>query len=94
MMQVYCSLMWLDKFQKIPSDHRPVWFIYSGMGSQWAGMGRELMSLEPFARAIRHCHEVLLPYGVNLLELIREPDDNTVSNPLLSAVCIIAIQVY
>lgn len=63
------------------------------MGSQWAGMGRELMTLEPFARAIRTCNEALLPFGLNLVELIREPDDNTVSNPLLSAVCIIAIQV-
>lgn len=31
---------------------RPVWFVYSGMGSQWAGMGKELMRIPVFAAAI------------------------------------------
>lgn len=24
-----------------------VWFVYSGMGTQWAGMGRQLLTLLP-----------------------------------------------
>lgn len=31
---------------------RPVWFVYSGMGSQWATMGAELMRIPIFAAAI------------------------------------------
>lgn len=32
---------------------RPVWFVYSGMGSQWAGMASELMRVPIFAAAIQ-----------------------------------------
>lgn len=31
---------------------RPIWFMYSGMGSQWPGMGKELMRIPIFAAAI------------------------------------------
>lgn len=31
---------------------RPLWFVYSGMGSQWSGMGTELMRLPIFSAAI------------------------------------------
>lgn len=30
----------------------PVWFLYSGMGSQWPGMGVELMKIPRFAASI------------------------------------------
>lgn len=32
---------------------RPVWFVYSGMGSQWAGMATQLMRIPIFAAAIQ-----------------------------------------
>lgn len=31
---------------------RPLWFVYSGMGSQWIGMGEQLMCIPIFAAAI------------------------------------------
>lgn len=31
---------------------RPLWFVYSGMGSQWPGMGEQLMRIPIFAAAI------------------------------------------
>lgn len=31
---------------------RPLWFVYSGMGSQWVGMGKKLMAIPIFAAAI------------------------------------------
>lgn len=39
------------------SDHfddikKPLWFVYSGMGSQWTGMGKELLRIPLFAAAI------------------------------------------
>ncbi|KAE8737252.1 hypothetical protein FOCC_FOCC017283, partial [Frankliniella occidentalis] len=35
-----------------PLEKRTVWFVYSGMGSQWAGMGSALMKLPVFAETI------------------------------------------
>ena len=48
-------------------------FVFPGQGSQWAGMGRELLEVEPvFRRAIEQCEEALRPYlGWSLLERLR-----------------------
>lgn len=35
-----------------PGVKPPLWFVYSGMGSQWAGMGADLMRIPTFAAAI------------------------------------------
>ncbi|XP_052132057.1 fatty acid synthase-like, partial [Frankliniella occidentalis] len=35
-----------------PLEKKAVWFVYSGMGSQWAGMGSALMKLPVFAETI------------------------------------------
>ena len=44
--------------QKVPTnDVRPVWFVYSGMGSQWPGMAQELMRLDPFRQSVLKCSE-------------------------------------
>ncbi|XP_072167778.1 fatty acid synthase-like [Diadema setosum] len=42
-----------------PPEKRPIWYVFSGMGSQWAGMGKDLMCLEPFRDTIDHLHNVL-----------------------------------
>lgn len=31
---------------------QPLWFVYSGMGSQWVGMGTQLMTIPVFAASI------------------------------------------
>lgn len=37
---------------------KPLWFVFSGMGSQWVGMGKELMQIPIFANAIDKCDKV------------------------------------
>lgn len=36
-----------------PGTTRPLWFVYSGMGSQWATMGADLMRIPTFSAAIQ-----------------------------------------
>ncbi|XP_046964466.1 fatty acid synthase-like [Vanessa cardui] len=72
---------------------RPLWFVYSGMGSQWAGMGTELMRIPTFAAAIQRCHAVLEPRGVDIVKIITSPDPKTFDNILNSFVGNAAIQI-
>uniref|UniRef100_T1H832 Ketosynthase family 3 (KS3) domain-containing protein n=1 Tax=Rhodnius prolixus TaxID=13249 RepID=T1H832_RHOPR len=74
------------------AEKRAIWFLFSGMGSQWPGMGADLMRLPTFARTINLCHEILLPKGINLLKIINSKDSHIYDNVLHSFIGIAAIQ--
>ncbi|CAG4933467.1 unnamed protein product [Colias eurytheme] len=72
---------------------RPLWFVYSGMGSQWPGMGKQLMRIPVFAAAIERCRKVLEPKGVDIIHIITAPDKTIFDNILHSFVGIAAVQI-
>ncbi|XP_053608163.1 fatty acid synthase-like [Plodia interpunctella] len=76
-----------------PDTVNPVWFVYSGMGSQWAGMGAELMRIPIFAAAIEKCHKVLEPKGLDIVKILTDPDKTIYDNILNSFVGIAAVQI-
>ncbi|KAJ8711409.1 hypothetical protein PYW07_008651 [Mythimna separata] len=82
-----------EKSKYFDDARRPLWFVYSGMGSQWAGMGTQLMRIPIFAAAIEKCHKVLSPRGINIVDIITSPDEKTFDNILHSFVGIAAIQI-
>ncbi|KAH3871177.1 hypothetical protein DPMN_034371 [Dreissena polymorpha] len=71
----------------------PVWYVFPGMGCQWARMGRDMMQFGPFRMSIHESGETLQPLGFHLHRLIMEGGDNTYDTPLNSFVAITAIQV-
>jgi fatty acid synthase, animal type len=72
---------------------RPIVWVYSGMGSQWCGMGKDLMKIPIFADAVEKCHAVLQKKGLNLKEIITSSDATMFDNILHSFVGIAAIQI-
>ncbi|GAB0087173.1 Fatty acid synthase [Sergentomyia squamirostris] len=73
---------------------RPIWFIYSGMGSQWAHMAKELMQIECFSKSIHRCAKALRPEGVDLLEVLINYDESRLDTVIVNAfIAIAAIQV-
>ena len=72
---------------------RPVWFVFTGMGSQWPHMGRDLMKVDFFRESIVSCHTVLSPFGVDLLDLLANSKEDTFDSIDNSFVGILAIQV-
>ncbi|XP_046659342.1 fatty acid synthase isoform X2 [Homalodisca vitripennis] len=83
----------VKEVSQVPAEKRPVWFVFSGMGSQWAGMAKDLMRLEPFAATMNKCAEALRPEGVDLLSIVLSPDQSTFDNVLNSFVSITSCQV-
>ncbi|KOB69631.1 Uncharacterized protein OBRU01_16488, partial [Operophtera brumata] len=72
---------------------RPLWFVYSGMGSQWPAMGTQLMRIPVFAAAVERCRQALAPKGVDIVHIITSPDKNIFDNILHSFVGIAAVQI-
>ncbi len=70
-----------------------MWFVFSGMGTQWCGMGRDLMTLDIFKNSLTKSHSILEKQGINLFDLIMTENENTMDDPLNSFVGIVAIQV-
>jgi len=74
-------------------EDRPVWLIFTGMGSQWHGMGKDLMQLEAFKNSILKSDRALKPHGVSVSDIIMSGDSNIFENTINSFVGIAAIQV-
>ena len=79
--------------QFYPGSKRPVWFVFTGMGSQWPGMGKSLLKLPIFAAAIEKCLRVLEPHGVDLINIITSDNPKIFDNILNCFVGIAAFQV-
>ncbi|EDW12340.1 fatty acid synthase [Drosophila mojavensis] len=74
-------------------EQRPIWFVYAGMGSQWASMAKDLMQIEVFNKSIQHCAEVLNQMDFDLIEVLTRSTERTFDNMLYSFVSIAAVQV-
>ncbi|KAI5632866.1 acyl transferase domain-containing protein [Phthorimaea operculella] len=71
----------------------PLWLLYSGMGSQWAGMGKELLRIPMFAATVQRCHKVLEPKGVDVMKIITSPDKTMFENVFNCFIGIAAVQI-
>lgn len=76
-----------------PGEKRPVWFVFSGMGSQWSGMAKDLMQLDIFKASIAKSSAALKPHGINLENIIVNGNEETFDNVLNSFISIAAVQV-
>lgn len=78
--------------ERAPFEKRPLWFVFTGMGCQWNGMARQMMQFDVFADSIRRSHELLVPFGIDLIDLITSDNANnqTMVSPFVS---IAAVQV-
>ncbi|MDQ7810864.1 SDR family NAD(P)-dependent oxidoreductase [Amycolatopsis sp. A133] len=69
-------------------------FVYTGMGPQWWGMGRELLETEPrFAEVVAACDEVLARHGLSIADELRRPEpDSRLTETLYAQVANFVVQ--
>ncbi|XP_066247499.1 fatty acid synthase-like [Euwallacea similis] len=72
---------------------RPIWFVYSGMGSQWNGMLGDLLKIPVFAASIEKSRKILEAKGVDLIHIISSKDKTIFDNILHCFVGIAAMQI-
>jgi len=80
-------------FQECGTANRPICFIFSGMGSQWNGMGKELVDFPIIAEVIKRCDAVLKPKSIDIYHIMLS-DDPTIFDDITNAfVAIVCMQV-
>lgn len=79
--------------QLFTTEKRPVVWVFAGVGSQWSEMGTDLLQIPTFAQTIQKCHDILLPKGLNLINIITSPVKSIFECVLHSYVGIAAIEI-
>ncbi|KAH8037212.1 hypothetical protein HPB51_009400 [Rhipicephalus microplus] len=61
--------------QDVPSEKRPLWFVFTGLGCQWYEMASQMMQFDIFARSIHQSHAMLRDkFGIDLIDLVTSAD--------------------
>ncbi|NXR31789.1 FAS synthase, partial [Zosterops hypoxanthus] len=82
----------IKEVQQVQASGRPLWYICSGMGSQWKGMGVSLMKLDLFRQSILRSDEALKNTGLKVSDLLLQANDNTFDDTVHAFVGLAAIQ--
>ncbi|XP_048505770.1 fatty acid synthase-like [Athalia rosae] len=78
--------------QHFSGSKRSVCFVFSGLGSQWPGMGEALLKIPVFAKTIEKCDATLRPYGVDVFDILTNEDPKLLDNIMNTLIGITAIQ--
>uniref|UniRef100_A0A1I7T189 Fatty acid synthase n=1 Tax=Caenorhabditis tropicalis TaxID=1561998 RepID=A0A1I7T189_9PELO len=80
----------LKNITKVPiTEPRPIYFVYSGMGSQWPGMAIKLMKIPFFDESLRASSKTLEEFGLDVYGMLCNPDPEQYTNNTMN--CMLAI---
>ncbi|NXJ82917.1 FAS synthase, partial [Trogon melanurus] len=83
----------IKEVQQVQASGRPLWYICSGMGTQWKGMGLSLMKLDLFHQSILRSDEALKNTGLKVSDLLLQAEENTFDDTVHAFVGLAAIQI-
>ncbi|NXG58624.1 FAS synthase, partial [Hemiprocne comata] len=83
----------IEEVQQVQASGRPLWYICSGMGTQWKGMGLSLTELDLFHQSILRSDEALKSTGLKVSDLLLQADENTFDDVVHAFVGLAAIQI-
>ncbi|XP_054448917.1 fatty acid synthase [Pteronotus mesoamericanus] len=82
-----------QEVQQVAPGRRPLWFICSGMGTQWHGMGLSLMRLPGFRDSILRSDDAVAPLGLRVSDLLMSPDEAIFDDTVHTFMSLTAIQI-
>lgn len=71
----------------------PIVWLFSGMGSQWPSMGKSLMIFPAFRETVEMCHNILKPFGIDLINVLTSDNPKIFEHIVNSFVGIACIQI-
>lgn len=74
-------------------EKRPVWFVYSGMGSQWTSMAQGLMTVDIFRQSIEKSAQILKKLDIDLMNILLSKDEKVLDTTVAPFVAIAAVQI-
>ncbi|XP_044739892.1 fatty acid synthase-like [Chrysoperla carnea] len=78
----------------IKKDSLPaICYVFSGVGSQWAGMGIKLMEIPKFSATMHKLNKYLDPLCLNIVQIITDESLKVFDNPLYAILGTTAIQI-
>ena len=72
---------------------KPIWFFFSGVGSQWSGMAKSMMTIDKFKESIDKCAETLKPLKIDLIDILLTEDEAKLKPIVTHFVAISAMQI-
>ncbi|KAL0983890.1 hypothetical protein UPYG_G00134400 [Umbra pygmaea] len=83
----------VTEVEKTEATPRPLWYICSGMGTQWGGMGRSLMQMPEFRESILRSDVALKDTGMCVSTLLMDANESTFEDTVQAFVGLAAIQI-
>nr|CAD7440129.1 unnamed protein product [Timema bartmani] len=89
---IYTGSPSIRQVKPYASKNQPVYFIFSGLGSQYPAMGRDLMGIPAFKDTIDKCAATMRPFNIDFLKILCQPNEINVSDTAAVLVSIVAMQ--
>ncbi|XP_067206011.1 fatty acid synthase-like [Linepithema humile] len=81
------------EIQYYSGEKKPICFVFSGIGSQWVGMGQALLQFPVFSKTIEKCDTILKRHGMYIIDILTSKNKNIFNDILNSLVGITVMQV-
>ncbi|XP_032678573.1 fatty acid synthase-like isoform X2 [Odontomachus brunneus] len=82
----------INEIEYYTGTKKPICFVFSGIGSQWLGMGEALLRFPAFSKTVEKCDEILKARGIHIIEILTSKQKTTFDDILNSIVGITVMQ--
>ena len=79
--------------KEVNEVNREVWFVMSGMGSQWTAMANDLLRFDVCKKSIQTLSDFMKKYSIDLMDLLTNPKQNISESVLKSFLTIASVQI-